>query len=223
MDSSDISDQILSVLPHPREPFRGSENQETEKKYKSKIQCSPSRLQLTAQSYRASKNSCQGCSDLWGAQGGSNSIYSLGFAHSQQSSWFFCLDFSVWISISDGDKVIYVTVQHADQRKGWRHQSKKKEVSTVGSCWVFLEGEMKLDLCKFKPGRAPPHLINGWILQRFYFINRKTPLQKANVFIVEELSNHLLCVPPHAAERESWKSRASCCFIAPLKISICAF
>lgn len=164
MDSSDISDQILSALPHSREPGRVSEVQKIMKQKKKKKNTNQRCSDLCKSSeslwetpahcsvLQSIKNSCQGCSE---PQGGSSIIYSLGFAHSQQRSWFSCLNFPVWISISGCDKVIYVTVQRTDQRKGWRHQSKKEEVSSTGSCWVFLEGDMQLGLCKFKPGRTP--------------------------------------------------------------------
>lgn len=88
--------------------------------------------------------------------------------------YFFCLSQDFWLWQSDlCHSSAPARPQQKDQSNGCKHQSKKK-VSKMGSCWVFLEDEMKLGLCKFKLGRNLLFLINWWILQRFYFINIKT-------------------------------------------------
>lgn len=75
MESSDISDQILSVLPHSGEPGRVSEVQKIMKQEKKKIQIKDAvisaraashcgRPQLTAQFYRASKTAARAAQSL---------------------------------------------------------------------------------------------------------------------------------------------------------------
>lgn len=187
-------DQILSVLSHSREPGRLSKLAAVRKwwnrkKYKSKMpwsNCARAeshcvRNQITFQLSRGAQGQHQKAKLLWYSGGSEreqdDAVEQLFPGICPLSTEF--LIFSVSVRISDCDRVIYVTVQHRlglskkIKSNGCKHQSKKK-VSKMGSCWVFLEDEMKLGLCKFKLGRNLLFLINWWILQRFYFINIKT-------------------------------------------------
>lgn len=171
------------------------------------------------------KQSCQGCSGR--EQDAVEQHYSLGFAHSQQSSLFFCLNWYFWLWQSDWcHSSALLGLSKQIKAMDGNIRTRRSRCPKWGLCWEFAEGEMKLGLCEFKLGRTLQFLINWWILQRFHFISIKD-----KCFYCKEAEQSTLCVPLHtgvsteppAAEGESLKSRASCCFIALVKIGICTF
>lgn len=95
----------------------------------------------------------------------------------------------VWIFLSES---VFLTVtkwfmprfsKQIKERDANIRARRRRKVSSMGSWWVFSEGETKLGLCKFKLGRTLRFLINRWILQGFYFISRTAPC-KRQIFLL---------------------------------------
>lgn len=109
-----------------------SENHETEKKYQSKMQSVISFQQVTVAEPRtlldfAEHQKAELPGLLWpsGGSGREQHYYSLGFTHSQQSSWFLsefsCLDQYVWLWQSD------LCHSSANRSKQWMETSEQEE------------------------------------------------------------------------------------------------
>lgn len=180
MDSSDISDQLLSVLPHSREPGRVSEVQKIMKqKKKKKIQIKDAvisaraashcgRPQLTAQFYRASKTAARAAQSL--REGAALFIpWDLPTLSSVP-------DFPVWIFPS-GSVFLAVTKWFMSQfssqikERDGDTRARRRRCPARGPVGCFWKVTCSWVCASSNLAGLPPFLINWRILQRFYFIN----------------------------------------------------